>query len=955
MHILYMIFIYPLEFLMKTILEFSHSLTDNYGLSIITLSIIVNIILLPLYYMAEKWKAKDKAIQDSMKSEIDNIKKHYKGQERHFYIQTIYRRHKYHPLSSIKASIGFLIQIPFFFAAFHLLSNYQALNGVSFGILKDLGNPDHLISGINILPIVMTIVNLLSAYIYIELLNKSEKIQLFALAFIFLVVLYNEPAGLLLYWTMNNVFSLMKNIIEKKFKLGSLFSRTFKGREEEKTFINANHFTALYKKLSVPIWFFLLVLAIGLDRIYNFQLHKTNASYAFESIIIFIYLNGLIILRYFSGIGKKNKLFISLISLLSLAIMALVVDYVLQILTFTSSVYLKDNIIILLSVLILLLFIRELLLYKKIKVIDDFIPTLRLFFATYFSIFLLLFLINPMILFLSASEDFLISLDDIIYRGLILLLISIVSLTSVYYFSSKIFKTLLTILGIIILLLFVSYSFVIVKDYGLMDHFIFNKPINLIISQQGKTIEFFLLYIAIIFFIYIILHYKEIIEKFIFAIFLMLSSFFLLNVTKQTNEINAETSYSHKIKTAYDHEIKTTLSLSKEKNILVFFLDGFSGGDLERIFREKKDILSEYDGFVRYKNVLTVNNGTWGSVLSMFGGWKYTVEEINKRPNETLREKAKNAYSVFEKAFTPNNWALTYLYPQYAYDINKSTNNPHFGYGEYYLKKYQKNTDKKEFKRNNLKMLLKISWFKVVPLSIKNTIYDNGMWGNDNNANAKLKAAIQYKSKYWGFLNSFQNDMEFNSSQKTLKYFQLGIPHGPHSIDENGTLSNKSSYYTECYVTLKKLGTIFRKMKKNNVYDNTKIIIVSDHGWWRENINFHNNFEKIIPKGYGDRMNIGMINPILLVKDFNRIGPIRTSNKFMTNADVPAIVCSSLETGCPIEDTDPTTHDLNRTLIVSTVRSTILKRGNVFEVYSQYKVKNNIFNPKNWTKLKEEK
>jgi len=295
MHILYMIFIYPLEFLMKTILEFSHSLTDNYGLSIIILSIIVNIMLLPLYYMAEKWKAKDKAIQDSMKPEIDNIKKHYKGQERHFYIQTIYRRYGYHPLSSIKASVGFLIQIPFFFAAFHLLSNYQALNGVSFGILKDLGSPDHLISGINILPIVMTIVNLLSAYIYIELLNKSEKIQLFALAFIFLVVLYNEPAGLLLYWTMNNVFSLMKNIVEKKFKLGPLFSRAFRKQIESKPFINVDYFTTFYQKFSVPIWFFLLILAIGLDRVYNFHFNKTNFLYAFESIMIFLYLDSLTI------------------------------------------------------------------------------------------------------------------------------------------------------------------------------------------------------------------------------------------------------------------------------------------------------------------------------------------------------------------------------------------------------------------------------------------------------------------------------------------------------------------------------------------------------------------------------------------------------------------------------------------------------------------------------------
>jgi hypothetical protein len=739
---------------------------------------------------------------------------------------------------------------------------------------------------------------------------------------------------------MNNVFSLLKNIVETKFKLSPLFSRTFKMRAEQKPFIDADYFTTLYKKLSVPIWFFLLVLTIGLDRVYNFHFDKTNFLYAFESIFIFIYLDSLLLLRYFSKTYKKNKLFFILISLLSLVVVAFMMDYVLHTFVFNSPVHLKENIIILLSVLILLLSIRELLLYREIKIIDNFNPTIGLFFVTYSSILLLLLLVNPTILFLSASDDFLILLDDIIYNGLILFSIVILLLTSIYYFSSKIFKIMLTIFGVIILILFISYSFIIVKDYGLMDHFIFNKPNNLVISIQGKIIEYLLLSIGVIIITYIVLHYKKIIEKFIFIIFIMLLSFFLLNITKYTKEI--------KVKTSYSHEVKTTLSLSREKNILVFFLDGFSGGDLERIFREKKGILSEYDGFVRYKNILTVNNGTDGSIFSMFGGWKYTVEEINKRPHETLREKAKNAYNVFEEAFIPKNWALTYLYPQYAYDLNKSINNPSFNYGEYYLKKQQK----KELKKNNLKMLLMISLFKVVPLSIKNSIYNKGLWRNYNNANAKIRDAVQYKSKHWGFLNSFLDDMELNSSKKTLKYFQLGIPHRPNSIDTEGTLSGKSSYYTECYVTLEKIGEIFKKMKKYNVYDNTKIIIVSDHGWWRENMNFHNNFEKIIMKGYEDRMNIGMINPILLVKDFNQVGLIKTSDKFMTNADVPAIVCSSLEGGCSIEDIDPTIHDLNRTLTISTIGTTNLKNDNIFHVHEQYEVKNNIFNPENWTKLK---
>lgn len=252
MHILYMIFIYPLESLMQFLLEWFHHITFNYGISIILLSITINILILPLYYLAEKWKAEDQTLREKMRPNIENIKKYYKNQERHFYIQTVYRQFGYHPLSSVKASLGLLIQIPFFFAAFHLLSNYSDLDGISFlGILKDLGAPDGLIGGVNALPIIMTIINLLSAYIYVELLNKSEKIQLLGLAFLFLVLLYNEPAGLLLYWTMNNVFSLVKNFLEKKFKFGPIFSKKFKGKKPSFEFLK-----------KIPYWEILLLLLL---------------------------------------------------------------------------------------------------------------------------------------------------------------------------------------------------------------------------------------------------------------------------------------------------------------------------------------------------------------------------------------------------------------------------------------------------------------------------------------------------------------------------------------------------------------------------------------------------------------------------------------------------------------------------------------------------------------------
>ena len=61
----------------------------------------------------------------------------------------------------------------------------------------------------------MTMINLISGEIYAKGAPPKTKIQLYAMALIFLVFLYSSPAGLTFYWTLNNLFSLLKNIFYK--------------------------------------------------------------------------------------------------------------------------------------------------------------------------------------------------------------------------------------------------------------------------------------------------------------------------------------------------------------------------------------------------------------------------------------------------------------------------------------------------------------------------------------------------------------------------------------------------------------------------------------------------------------------------------------------------------------------------------------------------------------------
>lgn len=197
----------------------------NHGVALILLSLVVNIILLPFYNFAEKIEKKEKDIQAKMKPKLDEFKSIYKGYELHLYTNNVYRLNKYHPAFSLRGLVSLLIQIPFFMGAYAYLSSYSGFDGVSFLFLNNLAEPDGLLKigamSINILPFVMTGINLVSGYIYAKDSTLSEKLTIIGMALFFLVILYTSPSSLLVYWTCNNIFSLFKTIVyeEKEVKL----------------------------------------------------------------------------------------------------------------------------------------------------------------------------------------------------------------------------------------------------------------------------------------------------------------------------------------------------------------------------------------------------------------------------------------------------------------------------------------------------------------------------------------------------------------------------------------------------------------------------------------------------------------------------------------------------------------------------------------------------------------
>ena len=217
--ILYTILIFPIETIIEISYFFIFRLCKNPALSVLGVSLVVSILILPLYFMAERLQKEEREIQKKMKAGINRIKSVFFGDERFMLLSTYYRQNNYHPVYALRSSISLLIQIPFFIGAYQYISHLESIRGVSFGPITDIAKQDSLIKlgsiSFNILPILMTLINWFSVFIYTKGSSVKEKVQLYGMAALFFILLYNSPSALVLYWTCNNLFSLMKNLIQK--------------------------------------------------------------------------------------------------------------------------------------------------------------------------------------------------------------------------------------------------------------------------------------------------------------------------------------------------------------------------------------------------------------------------------------------------------------------------------------------------------------------------------------------------------------------------------------------------------------------------------------------------------------------------------------------------------------------------------------------------------------------
>ncbi|MBO4717032.1 MAG: membrane protein insertase YidC [Spirochaetales bacterium] len=213
-----------LENILKWLLNLLYKVIPNYGVGIILVTVIIKIVFWPLTKKGTESTAKMSALQPRMKE----IQEKYKDNPQKMNQETA-ALYKEAGVSPLGGCLPMLIQFPILIAMYGLLNKHFELRGAMFipGWIPDLSVPETIATlGFNIpllgneihlLPILYTISMIFSMKYTQSSQNQNASqgkgmmwFMTYGMPILFFFILYSAPSGLLLYWSSQNLLSMIQ-------------------------------------------------------------------------------------------------------------------------------------------------------------------------------------------------------------------------------------------------------------------------------------------------------------------------------------------------------------------------------------------------------------------------------------------------------------------------------------------------------------------------------------------------------------------------------------------------------------------------------------------------------------------------------------------------------------------------------------------------------------------------
>lgn len=206
-------FVQFFELIHKSVASVIVSPDLSYGISIILVTLIIRVILLPLSIK----QTKSSIAMSEMQPETKKLQEKYKNdpQKAQEELMKLYKERGASPFSGC---LPMLIQWPIFVALYYVFNTLTGINGVHFLWIRDLAKAD----------IILAVLSGITTYASGILMMppsgdtaqaKQTQIMNASMAVFMVFISWKLRAALVLYWTINNVVQILQTVVMKKMDL----------------------------------------------------------------------------------------------------------------------------------------------------------------------------------------------------------------------------------------------------------------------------------------------------------------------------------------------------------------------------------------------------------------------------------------------------------------------------------------------------------------------------------------------------------------------------------------------------------------------------------------------------------------------------------------------------------------------------------------------------------------
>lgn len=516
------------------------------------------------------------------------------------------------------------------------------------------------------------------------------------------------------------------------------------------------------------------------------------------------------------------------------------------------------------------------------------------------------------------------------------------------------------------------YTYVLSGDYGHLDVVLFSKPGSLLGFHRLYGIREKLLQVAEIAIMIIVgctLYYLA--RRFSrAALWIVLTLNVMVLGQTAANITAAPGLWQVNSKTAYlPQDARVAYRLSRDSNVLLFMMDMFSGGFIPEILETYPELRTSFRGFVWYPNTISLGTATFAGLPGILGGDAFAPHNVNSSSGVPMRSHLSRAYDVYSKAFNAGGYEVVYVNPVYSTpDEGQDGRDVTVVHPESFVE-YWLNSDEEGLELNlhyssgqYAIIFSVVGLFKACPFVLRPFIYTEGRWLNTNRGELGMRNAINHLA----YLALLRKLTTVDMGKPTFKFIGNELTHSPWAIDEELQLTTETTggrryfpeydfelvdrdgpYYSSVRALIE-LAKFFDWMRENEVFDVSKIVIVSDHGFYGPSPLWPK--LPVIRARNGDGVEgSAAYHSLLMVKDFNSELDFEQDDRLMSTADTAAIVLSALGDAKWIEK-DPTRGPARPREVVTTLTPVPPEKNkkDSYKIEYQFSISGDPSEPGNW-------